>query len=68
MEGASDESAALVVVRSCSLLGLALGALNGILIVVTRVPDIVVTLAMLFVSRARRSSCSRRRAAPPPTG
>ena len=26
-----------------------MGALNGLLIVVTRVPDIVVTLAMLFV-------------------
>ena len=30
-------------------MGLVLGALNGLLIVVTRVPDIVVTLAMLFV-------------------
>ena len=30
-------------------LGLAMGAINGALIVVTRVPDIVVTLAMLFV-------------------
>lgn len=30
-------------------LGLAMGALNGLLIVLTRVPDIVVTLAMLFV-------------------
>ena len=30
-------------------MGLVLGAINGILIVVTRVPDIVVTLAMLFV-------------------
>ena len=29
--------------------GLAMGAINGTLIVVTRVPDIVVTLAMLFV-------------------
>ncbi len=29
--------------------GLAMGALNGLLIVLTRVPDIVVTLAMLFV-------------------
>lgn len=29
--------------------GVAMGALNGALIVVTRVPDIVVTLAMLFV-------------------
>ena len=48
MQGASDETAALVVVLVL-LMGLALGALNGILIVVTRVPDIVVTLAMLFV-------------------
>jgi ribose transport system permease protein len=48
MQGASDEAAVLVVVLVL-LLGLALGALNGILIVVTRVPDIVVTLAMLFV-------------------
>ncbi|HEY6569443.1 MAG TPA: ABC transporter permease, partial [Candidatus Limnocylindrales bacterium] len=31
------------------LLGLAVGAINGSLIVVTRVPDIVVTLAMAFV-------------------
>lgn len=31
------------------LLGLAMGMINGGLIVVTRVPDIVVTLAMLFV-------------------
>lgn len=30
-------------------LGLAMGAVNGSLIVLTRVPDIVVTLAMLFV-------------------
>ena len=30
-------------------LGLVLGAINGGLIVVTRVPDIVVTLAMAFV-------------------
>src|SRR6202008_3343595 len=31
------------------VMGLLLGALNGALIVITRVPDIVVTLAMLFV-------------------
>jgi ribose transport system permease protein len=48
MDGASDETAALVVVLVL-FMGLALGALNGLLIVVTRVPDIVVTLAMLFV-------------------
>jgi len=31
------------------VMGLGMGAINGALIVVTRVPDIVVTLAMLFV-------------------
>jgi len=31
------------------MLGLVMGAINGLLIVLTRVPDIVVTLAMLFV-------------------
>jgi ribose transport system permease protein len=48
MEGASEE-AALVIVPLVLLMGVALGAINGILIVVTRVPDIVVTLATLFV-------------------
>jgi ribose transport system permease protein len=48
MNGASEEFA-LLVVPMVLLMGLGLGALNGILIVVTRVPDIVVTLAMLFV-------------------
>lgn len=48
MNGASEEFAALVV-PIILLMGLALGALNGVLIVVTRVPDIVVTLATLFV-------------------
>lgn len=48
MNGASEEFA-LLVVPLILLMGAALGALNGILIVVTRVPDIVVTLAMLFV-------------------
>ena len=48
MQGASDE-ASVAVVGLVLLLGLALGALNGLLIVLTRVPDIVVTLAMLFV-------------------
>ena len=37
------------VVVGVLLLGLAVGAINGGLIVVTRVPDIVVTLAMSFV-------------------
>ena len=31
------------------VIGLGIGALNGVLVVVSRVPDIVVTLAMLFV-------------------
>ena len=48
MAGASEEAAVLVVALVL-VLGLALGALNGLLIVLTRVPDIVVTLAMLFV-------------------
>lgn len=48
MNGASEEYA-LLVVPFVLALGFVLGALNGILIVVTRVPDIVVTLAMLFV-------------------
>ena len=48
MEGASEEFG-LLVVPLVLLLGLALGAINGALIVITRVPDIVVTLSMLFV-------------------
>lgn len=48
MAGASEEFAMLVV-PFVLLLGFALGALNGLLIVVTRVPDIVVTLATLFM-------------------
>jgi len=48
MAGASEEFAILVI-PLVLLLGLILGAFNGLLIVVTRVPDIVVTLAMLFV-------------------
>lgn len=48
MDGASEEFAILVV-PLVLVLGLVLGAVNGILIVITRVPDIVVTLAMLFV-------------------
>ena len=48
MNGASEEFAMLVVPMVLCL-GLLLGALNGVLIVVSRVPDIVVTLAMLFV-------------------
>ena len=39
----------VVVVIGVLVLGLVLGAINGALIVITRVPDIVVTLAMSFV-------------------
>ena len=52
MEGAADGSAdgqAGLVVLAVLGLGAAMGAVNGALIVVSRVPDIVVTLAMLFV-------------------
>lgn len=48
MNGASEEFA-FVVIPLVLAFGFCLGAVNGILIVVTRVPDIVVTLAMLFV-------------------
>jgi ribose transport system permease protein len=43
------EEFAVAVVVGVLLLGLLLGAVNGTVIVVTRVPDIVVTLAMSFV-------------------
>ena len=48
MEGQSEEFG-FVVIIGVLLLGLAFGAINGILVVLTRVPDIVVTLAMSFV-------------------
>jgi ribose transport system permease protein len=48
MDGQSEEFAVLVVI-GVLLMGLVLGAINGSLVVFTRVPDIVVTLAMLFV-------------------
>ncbi|PZQ97066.1 MAG: ABC transporter permease [Cereibacter sphaeroides] len=48
MAGASEGQAVFVVLFVLAV-GLAMGAINGALIVVTRVPDIVVTLAMLFV-------------------
>jgi ribose transport system permease protein len=46
-----DQSAefGLLVVVGVILLGLLLGTINGSLVVLTRVPDIVVTLAMTFV-------------------
>jgi ribose transport system permease protein len=48
MDGATDGMSVLAVLVTL-VAGLAMGALNGALIVLTRVPDIVVTLAMLFV-------------------
>jgi ribose transport system permease protein len=48
MKGQPEEFGVTVVV-GVLLLGLVLGAINGSLVVVTRVPDIVVTLAMSFV-------------------
>ncbi len=48
MEGQSAEFG-LVVVAGVLLLGIALGAINGGVVVLTKVPDIVVTLAMSFV-------------------
>ena len=48
MKGQGDAFGVLVVI-GVLLLGLAVGAINGGLVVVTKVPDIVVTLAMSFV-------------------
>jgi ribose transport system permease protein len=48
MEGQSDAFGVAVVI-GVLLLGIAIGTTNGVLVVVTRVPDIVVTLAMSFV-------------------
>lgn len=48
MDGASTGQSVLVVIFVLAL-GAAMGAINGALIVITKVPDIVVTLAMLFV-------------------
>ncbi|SMY06174.1 ABC transporter permease [Flavimaricola marinus] len=48
MDGAGD-GMTVVAVIVVLLIGLAMGAINGALIVLTRVPDIVVTLAMLYV-------------------
>jgi len=44
-----SDGVGVAVVIGVLLLGLALGAVNGTLVVLTRVPDIVVTLAMSFV-------------------
>ena len=48
MTDASEESAVVIVVFVL-LLGIVIGLINGALVVFTRVPDIVVTLAMSFV-------------------
>jgi ribose transport system permease protein len=48
MKGQSEQFSVAVVI-GVLLLGLLLGAANGALVVITRVPDIVVTLAMSFV-------------------
>jgi ribose transport system permease protein len=48
MKGQPEEFGVAVVV-GCLFLGLVLGAVNGIVVVFTKVPDIVVTLAMSFV-------------------
>ena len=48
MQGQS-ETFGVAVAIGILVLGLALGAVNGAVVVVTRVPDIVVTLAMSFV-------------------
>jgi ribose transport system permease protein len=48
MQSQSEEFGVAVVI-GVLLLGVALGAINGAVVVATRVPDIVVTLAMSFV-------------------
>jgi ribose transport system permease protein len=48
MAGQSEEFGVLVVI-GVLVLGLVLGAVNGFLVVITKVPDIVVTLATSFV-------------------
>lgn len=45
----SSEGLSVLIVLGVLALGAGLGAVNGTMIVVTRVPDIVVTLAMMFV-------------------
>jgi ribose transport system permease protein len=48
MKGQSEQ-VAVAVVLGVLVLGLILGAINGTVVVLTRVPDIVITLAMSFV-------------------
>jgi len=49
MQGYGPGAPTVAIVLFVLALGVAMGALNGALVVLTRVPDIVVTLAMLFV-------------------
>ncbi len=48
MEDASEESAVAVVI-GVLVMGMLIGVINGVLVVVSRVPDIVVTLATSYV-------------------
>jgi ribose transport system permease protein len=49
MQRYPGEEVAVAIVILCLALGLLLGAINGVLIVLTKVPDIVVTLATYFI-------------------
>ena len=49
MKGYPGEDVAVVIVVGVLLLGLVLGAINGELVVLTKVPDIIVTLGTSFV-------------------
>jgi len=49
MSGYPGEGTAVAIVIGVLLLGMVLGAVNGALVVLTKVPDIVVTLATYFV-------------------
>ncbi|MCX7889952.1 MAG: ABC transporter permease [Rhodobacteraceae bacterium] len=49
MQGHGAGAPTLPIVLAVLGLGVAMGALNGLLVVLTRVPDIVVTLAMMYV-------------------
>jgi ribose transport system permease protein len=48
MDGQSEEFG-VVAVAAILLMGLGVGAINGLAVVITRVPDIVVTLAFFFI-------------------
>ena len=60
----NQPEASVPIVIGVLVLGLILGIINGTLVVITRVPDIVVTLAMSFVwagAALRRPAHARRR-------